>query len=266
MNFFGPPLCVKVHIEKRKGMTVTRLLAALTLLLLPLQLVAEPVRIAVASNFTHAMQDLEKAFEQQSEHEIELIFGSTGKIYAQIIHGAPFDAFFAADSAGPERLEQDGRIQPGSRFTYAVGRIVLWSPDGQLHLDKGLALENAEFRHLAIANPKLAPYGKAAQQVLQAQGVWDSLQDKIVRGENIGQTFQFVVSGNAELGFVALSQLKSQSGESSANVWLVPAQLYDPIEQQAVQLSNKTAVTAFIDFVKSDTARRIIQRYGYSTP
>lgn len=247
-------------------MTVTRILAALTLLLLPVQLIAEQVRIAVASNFTHAMQDLRQAFEQQSDHQIELIFGSTGKIYAQIINGAPFDAFFAADSARPERLEQDGRTQSDSRFTYAVGRIVLWSPDGQFHVDNGLALENAQFRHLAIANPRLAPYGKAAQQVLQARGVWDLLQDKIVRGENIGQTFQFVISGNAELGFVALSQLRSQAGKHQGRFWLVPVELYDPIEQQAVQLSNKAAVTAFMDFVKSHQARQIIQRYGYSTP
>ncbi len=247
-------------------MTFIRILAALSLLLLPVQLFAEPVRIAVASNFTHAMQDLKKAFEQQSEHEIELIFGSTGKIYAQIINAAPFDAFFAADSDRPVRLEQDGRIQPESRFTYAIGRIVLWSPNNKFDLAEGQVLDSAEFRHLAIANPKLAPYGRAAQQVLQARGAWDSLQDKIVRGENIGQTFQFVISGNAELGFVALSQLTSPAVNPQGKIWQVPDELYDPIEQQAVQLSDKAAVTAFMHFVRSQAARHIIQRYGYRTP
>lgn len=247
-------------------MTLIRSLAVFALLLLPLELIAEPVRIAVASNFTHAMQDLKQAFERQSEHEVELIFGSTGKIYAQIINGAPFDAFFAADVTRPEKLEQEGRTQPGSRFSYALGRIVLWSPQSDLSMDEGRVLQEGNFHHLAIANPRLAPYGKAAQQVLQTRGVWHALQDKIVRGENIGQTFQFVSSGNAELGFIALSQLKSQAGESAANLWLVPTQLYEPIEQQAVQLSDKAAVTAFMDFVKSDEAKQIIHRYGYSTP
>lgn len=222
-------------------MRLLRALASASLLLLPLQLIADPIRVAVASNFTHAMQDIKQAYEQQSGHKVELIFGSTGKIYAQIINGAPFDAFFAADSARPARLEQEGWIQPDSRFSYAIGRIVLWSPDEDLRINDGLVLKTGDFHHLAIANPRLAPYGKAAQQVLQASGVWESLQDKIVRGENIAQTFQFVISGNAELGFVALSQLKSQTGQHNNNQWLVPDELYDPIEQQAVQLSEKPA-------------------------
>jgi molybdate transport system substrate-binding protein len=247
-------------------MAFTRRLAVIALLLLPLQLAAEPARVAVASNFTHAMQDIKKQFEQQSEHEVELIFGSTGKIYAQIINGAPFDAFFAADAIRPQRLEQEGRIKPGSRFSYAFGHIVLWSPDSTLRLDKGKVLENGQFRHLAIANPRLAPYGTAAKQVLQGKGVWQKLQSRIVRGENIGQTFQFVISGNAELGFIALSQLKSQANPNRGSHWLVPADLYAPIEQQAVQLTDKTAVSAFMDFVKSDAAKKIIHGYGYSTP
>ncbi len=247
-------------------MRLIRVLAIASLLLSPLQLIADPIRIAVASNFTHAMQDIKQAYEQQSEHKVELIFGSTGKIYAQIINGAPFDAFFAADTARPARLEQEGWIQPESRFSYAVGRIVLWSPDPDLKINDGQILKTAAFHHLAMANPRLAPYGKAAQQVLQANGVWESLQNKIVRGENIGQTFQFVISGNAELGFVALSQLKSRAGRHNANQWLVPEALYDPIEQQAVQLSEKPAVTSFMAFVKGDVARQIIHRYGYDTP
>lgn len=247
-------------------MLLIRSLTALAILTLPLQALAEQIRVVVASNFTHAMKDIKHAFEKQSDHEVELIFGSTGKIYAQIINGAPFDAFFAADAERPERLEREGRIQPGSRFSYAIGRIVLWSPDAELQVADGKVLENDDFHHLAIANPKLAPYGKAAQQVLQAKGLWDKLQNRVVRGENINQTLQFVISGNAELGFIALSQLKSQSGENPGRHWLVPSELYDPIEQQAVQLSDKTAVTEFMNFVKSDTARQIISHYGYSTP
>lgn len=247
-------------------MVFTRKLAVIALILLPLQLAAEPVRIAVASNFTHAMQDIKKQFEQQTEHEVELIFGSTGKIYAQIINGAPFDAFFAADALRPERLEQEGRIQPDSRFSYAFGRIVLWSPDSKLMVEQGKVLADGHFRHLAIANPRLAPYGTAAKQVLEARGVWQKLQGRIVRGENIGQTFQFVISGNAELGFIALSQLKSQANTDQGSHWLVPTDLYAPIEQQAVQLTDKAVASAFMDFVKSDAAKQIIHRYGYGTP
>jgi molybdate transport system substrate-binding protein len=246
-------------------MAFTRKLAVIAFLLLPLQLAAESVRIAVASNFTHAMQEIKKQFEQQTEHKVELIFGSTGKIYAQIINGAPFDAFFAADAIRPERLEQEGRIQPGSRFSYAFGRIVLWSPDSNLSLAKGKVLDNGQFRHLAIANPRLAPYGTAAKQVLQAKGVWQKLQSRIVRGENIGQTFQFVISGNAELGFIALSQLESQLNPNQGSHWLVPTDLYQPIEQQAVQLTDKAAVSAFMQFVKTEAAKQIIHGYGYST-
>lgn len=247
-------------------MPLIRNIIALAVLVLPLQVSAEQIRVAVASNFTHAMQDIKQQFEQQSGHEIDLIFGSTGKIYAQIINGAPFDAFFAADVTRPERLEQEKRIQPGSRFSYAIGQVVLWSPDNTLVDDKAEVLQSGQFRHLAIANPKLAPYGKAAQQVLQVKGVWKKWQDKIVRGENIGQTFQFVKSGNAELGFVALSQLKSAAAGNNGSTWVAPAELYDPIEQQAVQLTDKAAVTALMDFVKSDAARQIIHHYGYNTP
>lgn len=236
------------------------------LLLLPFQLHAEPIRVAVASNFSHAMKDLKQQFEQQSRHEVELIFGSTGKIYAQIINGAPFDAFFAADIERPKRLEQEKRIQPGSRFSYAFGQLVLWSPDATLVDARARVLHSGNFRHLAIANPKLAPYGKAAQQVLEAEGLWQQWQDNIVRGENIGQTYQYIESGNAELGFIALSQLKAQASGHQGSQWLVPAGLYQPIEQQAVQLTDKSAVTAFMAFIKTDTARRLIERYGYQTP
>lgn len=247
-------------------MTFIRNIIVLLLLLLPFQLQADSIRVAVASNFTHAMQELKQQFEQQSEHSVELISGSTGKIYAQIINGAPFDAFFAADIERPQRLEQANRIQPGSRFSYALGQLVLWSPQPDLVDDHAGVLQSGGFRHLAMANPKLAPYGKAAQQVLEANSVWQRWQHHIVRGENIGQTYQYVKSGNAELGFIALSQLKAQQTSHHGSQWLVPEEVYDPIEQQAVQLTDNAATTAFMAFIKTNSARRLIDRYGYLAP
>lgn len=239
---------------------------ALILLGVSLPLSAQEIRVAVASNFTHAMEDIARQFEAQSGHRVTLIFGSTGKIYAQIINGAPFDAFFAADVSRPARLEQADKIQSGSRFSYAFGQLVLWSPDKNL-VDKEAGILNSEhFRYLAIANPRLAPYGLAAKQVLESKGLWQPLQPRIVRGENIGQTFHFINSGNAEMGFVALSQVKGLATGERGSLWQIPAELYDPIEQQAVQLTDKTAATALMAFVKSDAGKQIIRSYGYSTP
>lgn len=236
------------------------------LLLLPMQLHAETIRVAVASNFSHAMQAISDQFEQQTGHNVDLIFGSTGKIYAQILNGAPFDAFLAADTERPEQLEREKRIQPDSRFSYALGQLVLWSPDKTLIDSEGNILLDGGFRHLAIANPKLAPYGKAAQQTLEARGVWQQWQDKIVRGENISQTFQYIISGNAELGLIARSQLQALDTTSQGSHWLVPPTLYQPIEQQAVQLSDKPAATALMAFIKSDAAWQLIEKFGYSRP
>lgn len=233
--------------------------------LLPTVVSAEPLRIAVASNFSTAIQALSNQYEQQSGQKIDLIFGSSGKLYAQIINGAPFDAFFAADVERPERLEQDKRIQPDSRFTYAFGQLVLWSPDPAL-IDTELSVLSAPtFHHLAIANPRLAPYGLAAQQVLEKLALWTPLQSHIVRGENIGQTYQFIRSGNAELGFVALAQLK-ESDMAEGSYWQVPADLHAPIEQQAVQLTDKAEVKAFLAYVREDSSKQLIQQFGYQTP
>ena len=236
------------------------------LLLLPMPLHAETIRVAVASNFSHAMQAISDQFEQQTGHSVDLIFGSTGKIYAQILNGAPFDAFFAADTERPERLESEKRIQPGSRFSYALGQLVLWSPDETLIDSKGSILLDGGFRHLAIANPRLAPYGKAAQQTLEARGVWQQWQDKIVRGENISQTFQYIISGNAELGLIARSQLPSLEERRQGSYWLVPASLYQPIEQQAVQLTDKAAASELMAFIKSEAAWPLIEDFGYLQP
>lgn len=236
------------------------------LLSLSFQLQAAQINVAVATNFSSAMSDIITQFEQSTAHTVVLITGSTGKLYAQIHNGAPFDAFFAADTVRPQQLEQDNIIEPGSRFTYAVGKIVLWSPDTTLIDSEGDILKSSSFRHLAIANPKLAPYGRAAQQVIQSIGVWNTLQGRIVRGENIGQTYHFVKSGNAELGFVALSQIKQNAATQYGSFWLVPSELYDPIEQQAVQLTAHPGVADFFQFVKSKASLHILAKYGYDLP
>lgn len=240
--------------------------AALTLALSTRSLSADEIRVAVASNFAGTMQQIAGRFEARTGHKVTLAFGSTGKHYAQIKNGAPFDAFFAADVKRPELLEREGVALPASRFTYAVGKLVLWSAQPGYVDAQGEVLNKGEFRHLALANPKLAPYGKAAEQVLQARGLGESLQGRLVRGENIGQAFQFVRSGNAELGFVAYSQIKNPDVPVSGSFWVVPQPLYTPIEQQAVLLKEGKVARAFLTFVKSEESLEIIHSFGYDIP
>ena len=240
-------------------------LLVLVLLLQPSVIQAAEIRVAVASNFSDAIKEIAGMFEQQTGHRITLAFGSTGKHYAQIINGAPFEAFFAADVRRPKLLDEEGVARPGSRFTYAVGKVVLWSPVPDRIDTGGNGLGAGDFKYLAVANPKLAPYGKAAEQILRAQGVWDTLRTRMVRGENIGQTFQFVSSCNAELGFVAYSQIKRPGATIEGSFWEPPQSLYSPIEQQAVLLKEDPVARQFLDFVKSDAVREIIQEYGYGT-
>ncbi|MGK2924148.1 MAG: molybdate ABC transporter substrate-binding protein [Lysobacterales bacterium] len=241
-------------------------LAALLLGAISPLLHADEIRVAVASNFRPALAAAAERFQHCSGHVVTLIPGSTGKHYAQIRTGAPFDAFFAADADKPRRLEEEGRSVPGSRFTYAVGRLVLWSADPNLVDSAGDVLNSTAFRHLAIANPDLAPYGAAARSVLQARGLWEALTPKLVRGENIAQTFQFVMSGNAELGFVARAQLELPGQEFTGSVWLPPPDLYPPIEQQAVLLRDTPAGRAFMLFMQGEEARAIVRAYGYDSP
>ena len=242
------------------------LLVVVTMMLVAGRSMAETTRIAVASNFTDAIGAIVERFETGTGHKVTLSFGSTGKHYAQIRNGAPFDAFFAADRRRPELLEEEGVALPGTRFTYAVGRLVLWSPRTEVVDPEGRVLERGEFRHLAVANPKLAPYGRAAEEVLRARGLWDRLSGQLVRGENIGQTFQFVKSGNAELGFVAYSQLKRPNHPIEGSFWRVPQALYTPIEQQAVLLKDSEAARSFLSFVRSAESVTLIREYGYETP
>ena len=222
--------------------------------------------MAVANNFTGPATALAARFEAESGHRVTLIFGSTGKHYAQISNGAPFDVFFAADRQRPALLEEKGLAVPDSRFTYAIGKIILWSPRAGYVDPQGKVLEQGDFYHLAIANPKLAPYGKAAREVMQARGVWDALQRKTVRGENIGQAYQFVRSGNAELGFVAFSQVQRAGEPLPGSWWDVPQALYTPVEQQAILLRARRPARDFLAFVKSAPSRALIRRSGYATP
>ena len=224
---------------------------------------AGEIRVAVASNFADTIRVLTRRFEAETGHRVLLVFGATGRHYAQIRHGAPFDAFFAADVRRPLLLEREGAALAGSRFTYAVGKVVLWSPKPGLVDGDGDVLESDRFRFLAIANPKLAPYGRAARQILQKRGVWKRLRGRMVRGENAGQTYNFVKSGNADLGFVAYSFIRRPDEPAGGSMWLPSPALYDPIEQQAVLLRDSEAARAFFRFVQGKKARMIIRRFGY---
>jgi molybdate transport system substrate-binding protein len=223
--------------------------------------------VAVATNFAEVMELLTPKFAAASGHQLRVSSGSTGKLYAQIMHGAPFDLMLAADQRRPKLLEASPKGVAGSRFTYAIGRLTLWSAEEErIGADGAATLETDDFRHLAMANPKLAPYGLAAQQTLMSLGLWDALQSRIVLGENIGQAFSLVSTGNAELGFVALSAVMSPRNERAGSRWDVPADLYEPIRQDAVLLAHgadNAAARAFVDFVKSAEARKLIAAYGY---
>ena len=224
---------------------------------------AGEIRVAVASNFSDTMNRLVERFEERSDHEVLVSFGSTGNHYAQIKNGAPFDAFFAADVERPELLEKERVAIAGSRFTYAVGRIALWSRRADYVDAEGKVLETGDFRFLAIANPDLAPYGAAAREVLVARGLLEQLHGRLVQGQDIGQTYSFVYTENAQLGFVAYSQLEKPGRQIEGSFWLVPQTLHRPIEQQAVLLRDVAAAREFLRFVQGEEARMIIRSYGY---
>lgn len=228
---------------------------------------ADTVSVAVAANFTAPMQKIAAAFEADTGHKAELSFGATGKFYAQITHGAPFQVLLSADDTTPARLEREGKAVAHSRFTYAIGTLVLWSAQPGTVDAKGDVLKSGDFKHLAIANPKLAPYGAAALQVMEKLDVATALQPRLVQGENIAQTFQFVSTGNAQLGFVALSQVMADGKIRSGSAWQVPASLHDPIRQDAVLLTpgkDSTAASALLTYLRGDKARSILRSYGYS--
>lgn len=227
---------------------------------------AAEVKVAVAANFIEPMKAIAANFEKNTGHKTVLSSGATGKFYAQIKNGAPFDVFLAADSATPTRLEKENATVSGSRFTYAIGKLALWSAQPGLVDAQGNVLRRQHFKHIAIANPKLAPYGAAAVETLTQLKLLEQLTPRFVQGENIGQTFQFVATGNAELGFVALSQIFKDGKVKAGSAWIVPSHLYQPICQDAVILEkgkDNPAAQALIDYLKSDPARAIIQSYGY---
>ena len=227
---------------------------------------AEEVNVAVAANFIEPMKIITVAFEKATGHKAVLSSGATGKFYAQIRNGAPFDILLAADADTPSRLEKEGAAVPGSQFTYAIGKLVLWSAKPNFVDDKGNVLRNQEVKHIALASPKLAPYGAAAVEAMAKLGLLTALQPKFVQGENIGQTYQFIATGNAELGFVALSQIYKDGKILSGSAWIVPSHLYKPIRQDAVILvtaKNNPAATDLMKYLKSNSARAIIKSYGY---
>ena len=234
------------------------------------QIAADEIKVAVASNFYPAMKEIVLQYElkqsQSSEnHNIVLISGSSGKHYAQILNGAPFDIFFSADKVRPILLEKKGISETGSRFTYALGKLVLWSSlDGFVEKDEQLYINDSRF--LAIANPRIAPYGVAAREALISLNLWEDLQSRLVRGENIAQTFQFVNSGNAKLGFISYSQLMNPIYPVAGSFWEVPQSLYTPIEQQVVLLKKSSLAKDFLSFIESDESLNIISKYGYDLP
>ena len=236
------------------------------------QAVADELKVAVASNFYPTMKLIAKHFEFKTadssgqQHKVILIPGSSGKHYAQIINGAPFDVFFSADIERARLLGQEGKIVAGTRFTYALGKLILWSSIDNYVDSKGEVLNKKDFRYLAIANPKLAPYGKSAEEVLRSLKLWENLQGRLVRGENIAQTFQFISSGNAKLGFVAYSQIMNPGLSIDGSFWEVPQSIYKPIEQQAVLLKDSYIGREFLSFVKSDESLSIIYESGYGLP
>ena len=227
---------------------------------------ADEVQVAVAANFTAPIQAIASDFEKDTGHKLIAAYGATGQFYTQIKNGAPFEVFLAADDSTPEKLEKEGDIVPGSRFTYAIGTLALWSAKDGYVDDAGKVLEKNQFKHLSIANPKAAPYGLAATQVLAKLGLTDKVKDKIVEGQNITQAYQFVSTGNAELGFVALSQIFKDGKVSHGSAWIIPETMHDPIKQDAVILKkgeSNPAAKALTEYLKGPKAEAIIKSYGY---
>jgi molybdate transport system substrate-binding protein len=242
---------------------ITTLLA---LLCATLSVQADEVQVAVAANFTGPMQVISALFERDTGHKASLAFGATGKFYAQITNGAPFEILLSADDETPAKLVKEGYGVAGTPFTYAIGKLVLWSADPKLVDAKGAILKKGGFKHLSLANPKAAPYGAAGMQVMTKLGVADAIKPLIVQGENISQTHQFISTGAAELGFVAYSQVIKNGQIGSGSGWVVPSNLYDPIRQDAVILAkgkDKPAAIALMSYLKGEKAQAVIKSFGY---
>ena len=241
-------------------------LTVIATLLLVTSVQAAEVRVAVAANFVQTMKEIAAGFEKDTGHKITMSQGATGKFYAQIVNGAPFDILLSADDETPTRLVSEGKAVAGSQFTYAIGRLVLWSPDDKLVDEGGGVLKTDKFRHLSIANARVAPYGRAAVQVMQKLGVLGRIEPRVVQGENISQTFQFVTTGNAQLGFVAMSQVFEQGKMKPGSAWVVPEAMHEQLKQDAVLLNpgkDSAAAASFLAYLKSDKAKKTIEAYGY---
>lgn len=228
---------------------------------------AAEVGVAVAANFARPMAQIAERFRAATGHTVRMSVGSTGRLYSQIVAGAPFDVLLAADAGTPARLVAEGQARAEDRFTYAIGQLVLWSPQPGLVDEEGAVLATGTFDRLAIANPRLAPYGAAAMDVLRARGLADRLAPKLVTGDSIAQAFQFVATGNAALGFVAMSQVAAPNERRRGSMWLVPQALYTPIRQDVVLLkrgADRPAARALLVFLRSPEARTLITDWGYA--
>lgn len=231
--------------------------------------IADEVHVAVAANFTAPAKELAPMFEKQTGHKLVLSFGGTGMFYGQIKNGAPFDVLLAADAKTPKKALKEGYGVPGSSFTYAVGKLVLWSANAdKVPADGGKLLASGQFNKCAVANPKLAPYGLAAHEALKALGLFDQVKPKFVEGDNIGKTFNFVKTGNADIGLVALSQVFKNGKLQSGSGWMVPENLYAPIKQDAVLLKqgkSQKAAQQFLEFLQGPQAAEVKKAYGYGS-
>ncbi len=229
---------------------------------------AESISVAVAANFAAPMKQIASLFERACGDRVALSFGATGALYAQIRHGAPFDLLLAADQQTPARLEREGLALASSRFTYAVGKLVLWSARKDFVDGAGQVLGRAQFKHLALASPALAPYGAAAEQSMRRLGLLETLRPTFVIGESIGQAYSFVATGNAELGFVAFSQLVENGALREGSLWVVPAPLHDPLRQDAVLLAHgrdKAAARALLTFLRTPVSQAVLRSFGYDS-
>lgn len=255
---------------RRTVVALSGLLVGTLLLAAPREVGAAEVQVAVAANFTAPMQKIAADFEAETGHKAVLAFGTVGKFYSQMKAGAPFEVLVSSDRETPDALVRDGLAIGETRFTYAIGKLALWSATPGFVDDKGEVLRTGIFQHLALANPKLAVYGAAGQAVMKRLRVWEAIEPKLVTAENITQAYQFVASGNAELGFVASSQIVGPDGKvSKGSTWMVPADLYPPLAQDVILLTpgkDSAAAKALVEHLRSDKARAIIRSYGYDLP
>lgn len=247
-------------------MTFRLFISMMATLLFSVAAQAAEVKVAVAANFAQPMKDIAAEFERDSGHKVSITPGASGKFFAQISNGAPFEVFLSADDETPTKLVKEGKAVSGSQLTYAIGRLVLWSPDKNLVDVGGSVLKTDKFKFIAIANAKVAPYGRAAVQTMQKLGVLTAIEPRVVQGESIAQTFQFVSTGNAQIGFVALSQVMEQGKMKPGSAWVVPESMHAQLRQDAVLLNpgrDSAAASALLAYFKSDKAKKIIEGYGY---